>query len=441
MKRTWVILAVLVLAAIATWWGYGRYAANRPLAPDAAAAKKAAAETPSQEGVIWASGKLLPARWASLGPATGGIVRSILVAEGDQVAPGAVLLELDNSVLQSQVDAAAAALSEAQAARDKLFAGATPAELAAGQAEVSAAQGSVAQVQAGVGQSQQAVAAAEAQVKIVQAQFDELAARPSPTELVEAQKHVDLARLALQQAQAAYDRVRGDPDIGARPEALALQQSTTNLESVRAAYATAGQGATREQLAIGRAQIAAARAQADVARSQVPVAEAAGQSARAQLASAQAALDRLKAGATAEERAMADARVRAVQAALATAQAQLRQMQVVAPFEGQMGTISVRPGELAMPGQPVLMLGDTRAMHVETTDLRETDVTRLKTGMSVEVTFDALPGRIFQGTLARIAPMSTMEKGSTNYTIIVEVPDLDPGLRWGMTAFVNIQTK
>jgi multidrug efflux pump subunit AcrA (membrane-fusion protein) len=80
-------------------------------------------------------------------------------------------------------------------------------------------------------------------------------------------------------------------------------------------------------------------------------------------------------------------------------------------------------------------------MHVETTDLRETDVTRLKIGMPVEVTFDALPGRTFRGTITRISPMSTSEKGSTNYTVTVDVPDLDPGLRWGMTAFVNIQAQ
>jgi multidrug efflux pump subunit AcrA (membrane-fusion protein) len=80
-------------------------------------------------------------------------------------------------------------------------------------------------------------------------------------------------------------------------------------------------------------------------------------------------------------------------------------------------------------------------MHVETTDLRETDVTRLKVGMPVEVSFDALPGRTFDGEIARISPMSTSEKGSINYTVMVDVAGLDPSLRWGMTAFVNIQAQ
>jgi RND family efflux transporter MFP subunit len=155
---------------------------------------------------------------------------------------------------------------------------------------------------------------------------------------------------------------------------------------------------------------------------------------------AQAALDGLTAGATAEQRVMAEARVASARAALATTRAQLAQTQVIAPFTGQAGAVTARPGEMATPGQALLTLGDTSQMHVETTDSRETDVGRLKTGMGVEVTFDALPGRAFQGTIRKIAPMSSAEKGSTNYTVIVDVPGLDASLRWGMTAFVNIQT-
>ena len=232
----------------------------------------------------------------------------------------------------------------------------------------------------------------------------------------------------------------GDPHIAMLPQALALQQATTSFEAAKAAYEVATQGATREQLAVAQAQINAAKAQAQVVRAQVSPAEVAVKAAEAQVARAQAMLDRLKAGPTAEDKAVADARVAAAQAALAQAQAQLQQTQVIAPFAGQIGAIYVRPGELAIPGQPVLMLGDTTRLRVETTDLRETDVTRLEVGMSVEVAFDALPGRMFQGKITRIAPMSTTEKGSTNFTVIVEVADLDPSLRWGMTAFVNIQT-
>jgi multidrug efflux pump subunit AcrA (membrane-fusion protein) len=408
-------------------------------AKSAETAKGEAVQSASQENVIWASGKLLPARWAGLSPAASGALRALHVAEGDQVAAGAVLAEVDNGILQSQVEVARAAVAEAEAARNKLLAGATPTELAQAQADVLAAQSGVAQAQANLKQAQEAGVVAEAQVAIAQAQYTELASRPSPAEKLEAQRRIDLARLALEQAQRSYDEVRGDPHIAALPQALALQQMTTDFEAAKAAYQVATQGATREQLAVAAAQINAAKAQVQVVRAQTPPAEAAVKSAEAQVVRGQAAFDRVKAGATAEDKAVAEARVKSAQATLAQAQAQLKQTQVSAPFAGQVGTIYVRPGELAAPGQPVLMFGDTSKLHVETTDLRETDVTKLKVNMPVEVTFDALPGRTFQGKITRIAPMSTTEKGSTNFTVIVEVPDLDGNLRWGMTAFVNIR--
>jgi HlyD family secretion protein len=156
-------------------------------------------------------------------------------------------------------------------------------------------------------------------------------------------------------------------------------------------------------------------------------------------ASAQATLDQVLAGATPEDLAIAGARVLAAQAGVASAQAHLRQSQLYAPFAGQVGAVLTRAGEVAAPGQFLLLLGNTQQMHVETTDLRETDVVRLRPEMAVEVTFDALPDRIFYGTITQIAPVSSSDRGSTNYTLHIAVPDLEENLRWGMTAFVNIQ--
>ena len=53
------------------------------------------------ENVIWASGKLLPVRWAAFSPATGGTVKALYPAEGHQVEAGTLLAEIDNSILQS----------------------------------------------------------------------------------------------------------------------------------------------------------------------------------------------------------------------------------------------------------------------------------------------------------------------------------------------------
>jgi HlyD family secretion protein len=434
MKTVQIFMALVIIVTAVACSG-GQTSGRQPT--ETQTAQEGAAQA---EGVVWASGKLVPGRWAGLSPAIAGAVHAVHVNEGDAVEAGQLLVELDNGVLQSQVETAAAALAEAEAARDNLLAGATPAQIAAARADLAGAQASVTQAEADLEQARQAATAARAQVAIFQAQHNELASRPTRAELLQAQREINLAQLAVNNAQAAYDLVKGTPDIAARPEALALQQATASLDAARGAYAVIAGGTTRQQLAVVAAQVEAAKAQADVAAAAIPAAEARVQSAQAVVDRAQAALDGLTAGATAEERAMAEARVASAGAALATARAQLAQTQVVASFAGQVGAVSARPGEMATPGQALLILGDTSQMRVETTDLRETDVGRLVVGMPVEVTFDALPGRTFQGAIRQIAPMSSTEKGSTNYTVIVDVPGLDPSLRWGMTAFVNIRT-
>ena len=151
--------------------------------------------------------------------------------------------------------------------------------------------------------------------------------------------------------------MRGDPNIAARPEAMALQQATAALEAANAKLDLVKQGATPEQLAVARGHVDAAREQVDAARSRAPAAEAAVQSAMAGLAGAQASLDRLLAGATAEEIAMAEARLQSAQAALASAQARLDLSRIIAPLPGRWHNkpAARRDGN---PGQIAIRMGD-----------------------------------------------------------------------------------
>jgi len=444
MRRFLAVLLVLALIA-GGYWGYMTYV-EPARAPTRSTVADSGAGTPpapadNLENVIWASGKLVPVTWANLSPTQGGNVKSILVKEGDWVQAGDLLAEVDAAIVDSQIEIASAAVAEARAAHEKLLAGATDSEIAAAEADLAAANAQVALAKGQLLQAKTGITQAQAQLLIAQQQYNELASHPTTAERNAAAAQIDIAQAAVNQAQAAYNQVRGDPNIGLRPESLALQQATEGLKAAQAQYTVATQGATPQQLAVAAAQITEAESRVSVAEAQIPAAEAAVLSAQASVASAQAALDRLEAGATPEDIAISQARMRSALAALTSAHAQKRQTQIIAPFEGQVGTIYARLGELANPGQPVMLLGDVRQMQVETTDLRETDVVRVSEGLEVEVTFDSLPNRIFNGTITHIAPVSTTDKGSTNYTLRIDIPDLDESLRWGMTAFINIQTK
>lgn len=437
MKR-WIVVLILIIVAAGGWWGYNQYQAQKAAAL-AAQQAEAAAQAQTTEQIVWASGKLQPVTWAGLAPAGSGSVARILVKQGDHVKAGDLLLELDNSAQQAQINVAAAALNEAEAALAKLRAGATAAEIAQAKAAVEAAKAQQAVAASQMLDVQSAIDSAQAQVEMARTRYAEVASHPTAAEQLTAQAAIAQAEAALRTAEAAYNLVKGDPNIGARPEALTLHQATAAWEAAKAQADISAQKPTREQLAVAAAAITAAQTQVKAAENKAPGAEAGVKAAMAQVSSAEATLQKLLAGATAEDIAMAEAHVRSARAGVDSARAQLAQNQVIAPFDGEVGAVNVRLGEQPQTGVYAVLLGDTRQMHVETTDLRETDVVRVQVDMPVEVTFDALPNHIFRGVVTQVAPVSSAEKGSTNYTVDVSVQDLDPTLRWGMTAFVNIQ--
>ena len=100
--------------------------------------------------------------------------------------------------------------------------------------------------------------------------------------------------------------------------------------------------------------------------------------------------------------------------------------------------LQTRVGEWLMPGMPVIELGNLEGLRVETTDLNEIDAARIQLDDSVIVTFDALPGVTVGGTVQRIAYKSA-EGSGVNYTAVILLDEIPEGLRWGMTAFVDIE--
>jgi len=199
----------------------------------------------------------------------------------------------------------------------------------------------------------------------------------------------------------------------------------------------------RYALEAANAALAAAQAQLDAllagADDQKRAANAAVALALARRDAAQAQLDRLQAGAKSEEIAVAQANVHQAEASLAAARATLDRCEVRAPFAGTVGAVTVRVGELVAPGQPLVTLGDLSALQIETTDLDEVDVARVAVDQRATVTFDAIPERVFTGRVARVYPMAEPGAGGVNYTAIILLDELDPAIRWGMTAFVDIE--
>jgi HlyD family secretion protein len=395
------VLATWILVALLTACG-----SAQPTPTPAAPAASVAA-------VVSASGKVLPSPWANISFQTGGLLVELQRQAGDVVKAGEVIARLDDTDAKLAVSQADAALAIAQAQLAQLKAGPRAEQVA---------------------QAEQTVAQAEAAWQGAQAQYGQLRSGARAADIAAAEAAVAQATQQQKIMQDAYDlnvkcysfalpngtQDSVCPGLGTREEQLrgALHAANEGLTAARARLDQLKQGATKNEIAAATANVNAAKAQ---------------------LEQAQAQLDLLKAGATPEQIAVIEAGVKQAQVAVDTAKAQLTKTQIVAPFGGTLGTVFVRSGEMVSPGQSIVTLGDLSSLRVETTDLSEADIARVREGAPVNVTFDALPGRTINGKVSRIAPMSTPGVSAVNYTVIVELDQLDPALRWGMTAFVDVQ--
>lgn len=136
----------------------------------------------------------------------------------------------------------------------------------------------------------------------------------------------------------------------------------------------------------------------------------------------------------------AEAEVERAQAVVDQVQATLAQATLAAPIAGTVVAVEIAPGETVVPGQVVVIIGDLTNMRIETTDLSEQDVPAVQIGQEVVVFIDAL-GQEFNGEVADIARSSETIGGDVVYKVTVELDEQPEGLRWGMSAEVEIQAE
>jgi len=136
----------------------------------------------------------------------------------------------------------------------------------------------------------------------------------------------------------------------------------------------------------------------------------------------------------------AQAEVDRAQAMVDQLKAQLEQATLTTPISGTVITVDVAPGETASPGQVIIVIADLSDMRIETTDLSERDIPVVQIGQSANVFIDALD-ESFNGKVLDIDRQSETVGGDVTYRVTIELDKQPAGLRWGMSAEVEIQTE
>ena len=113
------------------------------------------------------------------------------------------------------------------------------------------------------------------------------------------------------------------------------------------------------------------------------------------------------------------------------------QSNLTAPFAGTVISVDISPYETVAPGQVVMVIGDLSKYQIETTDLSERDVPRVKVGQSATAYIEALDEE-FSGKVVDVARISSEVGGDVVYKVTIELDKQPAGLLWGMSADVNI---
>ena len=142
------------------------------------------------------------------------------------------------------------------------------------------------------------------------------------------------------------------------------------------------------------------------------------------------AYDRMKDGVDKDQLAVLEARLNA-------AKAKVDSFSVLAPFDGTVAKIDAKAGNSINAGAVAVTVADFSAWVVKTTDVTEIDVVNLAEGQPVSITFDAFPDKELQGNIVSIGETYTENQGDVVYEVTVMLADVDPGMRWGMTAAVK----
>jgi HlyD family secretion protein len=326
-----------------------------------------------------ANGTVEAERSINVSPKNSGILKRLLVKEGDRVKKGQIIAYMDDSNLRGQFLQAQGQLQEAEVNLQKAMNGNRTQDIAKAEAELEESQANLQEVT--TGNRRQEVMQAQARLKSAQAalkQAEDLRQRNAILF-----KERAISRSDLNQKQA--DRDKAQADVWEREQALALLQAGSRPEAIAQA--------------------------------------------RARVKQRQEALALLKAGSRPEDINQNQAKVVAARGALQNIQAQVEDTVLRAPFDGIVIKKYADPGAFVAPttaGSEVSGAASNSILSLASSNqvianLAETNIAQIRLGQTVKLTADAFPEKKFTGKVIQIAGQATVEQNVTSFEVKVSL--------------------
>jgi HlyD family secretion protein len=351
----------------------------------------APAPTSVAGGGVNASGVLVADQEAHMAFSLAGNVKLVNAVLGDQVQAGQILVQLDDTTQQVGLEQANLALRELS----------SPVAIANAKLAVTTAQTNVTNAQLALNNQQYWHNTA-----LIQNYY----------------ANYVLAKANLDKAQTAYDNTHAGAYINNANQAAAYNALYTAQQAYNTAfyyYSLYSQAPTQNQ--------------EDQAQANLDLANATLKNAQTYLAALNGGT--VPAGATGTNL----LQLEQAQLAVQTAQANLDATRLVAPFSGEVASVAVSVGDYVSPGQIILVISDITHMHVETTDLSERDVPKVKLGQAATISIKALNQDV-SGKVSAISPLADTLGGDVVYKVTILLVTLPSNLRSGMSVDVQFNT-
>jgi len=269
---------------------------------------------------------------------------------------------------------------------------------------------------------------------------------------------VDAGQVLLQIDPAQYHLAVATAEANLQTARQATGASTASVDAAKAAVTSAKANLLRAEQDAVRLRRIKLEDPGALSDRRIETAEATLSAAQGQLGSAIANLE--KARQDLGEAGDNNARILQAQAALEQAELDLQRTTVMAPDNGLVTDVRVDRGNFAAVGAPQMTFVATHNIWVQA-DFTENNLGNIRPGTAVEVAFDAMPGRVFDGKVRGIGfgvatgstPLGSLPTIENNrqwlrdeqrYAVVIdfEIPDAEDGrnIRVGAQASVIVYT-
>jgi RND family efflux transporter MFP subunit len=413
-KYLWISIGGILLIPIG-YFAYGYFFTQTEEVNETAQVQTAVARSGDLTVFATGAGQVIAASEVNLGFDEAGTISELQVKVGDQVLAGDVLARLETNQTEDEI---ALALAEAelnvliaQQGLDDVY-DSVQIDTAQALLDVEEAEQTLEDLLNGdlrLAEALQAVAEAEESVYQFERTYNAVRSTADQSTIDAAYAELVLAEKKLRDQEAKFDDYanKSDEDLGKANAQLKLSAAQATYDNALRYYnAVTGTGSELDlesssaDLAAAQAKLAEAKREYERIKDGPTPGEVA--LAEANFALARAKYETLKVGVDPTEVALAEANLTNAQAKLELAREDQATIDLVAPMDGTIMSISTSVGE-AVGTSVIIMMADLEQPVLEVY-LDEADLDKVAVGFDVEVVFDSLPDDIYVGHVSEVSP-------------------------------------